>query len=188
MRCRSQACDDAQNGNGKGHDGQSTRACREWSTWERQEYPRLSFGDRLGTSAERYSQLGNAAYALLYMVARRLVDAGVGMVLESNFYRGFSERELAPVVARTRAVQVHCGGDAEVIVPRYRARAERGERHAGHDDLAAIPRLQDHLATGRCEPLDLAIPTLRVNTTMAHTVIQYAPAFDDILAFITADA
>jgi predicted kinase len=135
----------------------------------------------------RSARLGQAAYALLYAVTRRLLDAGVGAVLESNFYRGFSEAELQPLVAQARAVQVQCGGDAEVIVRRYRERAERGERHSGHNDFAAIPRLRDYLATGRCEPLDLDVPTLRVDTTTRDD-ITYVPTFAAIMAFVQLHA
>jgi predicted kinase len=134
--------------------------------------------------AARSAELGRAAYALLYAMTRRLLQADVGAILESNFYRGLAEPELTPLLAQTRAVQIHCGGDANVIVRRYEQRAARGERHAGHQDLAVIPRLREYLATGRCDPLDLTIPSLRVDTTAAQT-IQYLPAFDAILAFVT---
>ena len=132
---------------------------------------------------ELSSQLGSAAYALLYAVAHRLLDADVGLILESNFYRDWSEPQLAPVLARSRALLIHCGGDAEVIIRRYRERAERGERHLGHNDMAVIPRLRDYLASGRCEPLDLDIPMLRVDTTTAES-IQYVPKFDAILTYV----
>ena len=134
---------------------------------------------------EQSAQLGRAAYALLYAVGHRLVDAGVGAILESNFYRGWAEPDLAPLVARMRAVQVHCGGDADVIVQRYRERAERGERHAGHNDLTVISRLRAYLASGRCEPLALAIPLLRVDTTLTEERIHYVPSFDEIMAFVS---
>jgi predicted kinase len=140
-----------------------------------------------GPDAEQSAQLGRAAYALLYAVGHRLVDAGVGAVLESNFYRGWAEPELAPLLARACAVQVHCGGDAEVIVRRYRERAERGERHAGHSDVTVIPRLRAYLASGRCDPLDLPIPLLRVDTTVTEERIHYVPPFDEILAFAGSD-
>lgn len=142
--------------------------------------------DATGTPEAWSATLGRAAYAMLYAVTHQLLEAGVGAVLESNFYRGWAEPELAPLVARTRAVQIHCGGDPAVIVSRYRERAERGERHPGHHDLAVIPRLRDYLAAGRCEPPDLAIPLLRVDTTGAPTALPYVPEFDDILAFIRA--
>ena len=144
-------------------------------------YDTIAPGGPVGV--ELSSQLGSAAYALLYAVAHRLLDANVGLILESNFYRGWSEPQLAPVLARTRALLIHCGGDTEVILRRYRERAERGERHRGHNDQAVIPRLRDYLASGRCEPLDLDIPMLRVDTTTSECV-QYLPAFDAILAFV----
>ena len=136
------------------------------------------------SAAARSAELGRAAYALLYAVTRRLLAAGVGALLESNFYRGLSEPELTPLLGQTRAVQIHCGGDADVIVRRYQQRAERGERHGGHQDLAVIPRLREYLAAGRCDPLDLNIPLLRVDTTTSET-IRYEPAFDAILTFVT---
>lgn len=135
------------------------------------------------SAAARSAELGRAAYALLYAVVRRLFAAGVGAILESNFYRGLAEPELTPLVAQSRAVQIHCGGEDDVIVRRYQQRAERGERHAGHQDLSVIPRLREYLAMGRCDPLDLAIPLLRVDTTATATD-QCLPAFDAIVAFV----
>ena len=84
-------------------------------------------------------------------------------------------------------MQVHGGGDAEKIVRRYRERAERGQRHAGHADMAALPRLRDYLASGRCEPLELGVPTLRVDTTVTEDAIAYTPPLEVILAFVRQD-
>ena len=114
-------------------------------------------------------------------MADRLATAGVGMILESNFRRGLSEADLAPLLTGTRALLVHCEGDPAVIARRVRERAERGERHPGHHDLAVIPQLQAELATGRFEPLALDVPTLRVDTT---TTQEYAPDFEEIMAFV----
>ncbi|GAC1701079.1 MAG: hypothetical protein NVS9B6_15550 [Candidatus Limnocylindrales bacterium] len=71
---------------------------------------------------------------MLYAVAQSLLDAGVGLVLESNFRRGVSEAELRPLVERSRAVFVHCAvPDAE----RRRRYAGRS-RHPGHFDAALL--------------------------------------------------
>lgn len=134
--------------------------------------------------AARSAELGQAAYALLYMVARRLLNAGVSVILESNFYRGVAERDLTPLLATAQLVQAHCGGAAEVILRRYRERAERGERHAGHNDVAVLPRLREYLASGRCEPIALDAPLLRVDTTLSEDASRYTPAFAEILAFV----
>lgn len=53
------------------------------------------------------------------------------------------------------------------------------ERHAVHLDLDRVPSLRDDLEAGRYEPLDLSVPTLRVDTTDG-----YAPPIDEILAFL----
>ena len=51
--------------------------------------------DSLGSpSRARSMELGGASYALLFVVLDRLLDAGVGAILESNFSRGRSEAEL----------------------------------------------------------------------------------------------
>lgn len=138
--------------------------------------------DTLGApDRERSRQLGSASYALLFRVAARLVEAGVDLILESNFRRGLSEAGLAPLVMRARAALVHCDGEPSVLERRVRERVERGERHPGHHDLVTVPQLRSDLAEGRFEPLALAVPTLRVNTTGDH---DYAPTYAEIVAFI----
>ena len=136
--------------------------------------------DALGSpDAERSRQIGKAAYGVLYAVLRRLLDAGVGAVLESNFYRGWGEQNLAPFAARAHAVLVHCHAPPDVIVDRYVARAHRGERHPGHHDVAVVPRLWQTLQDGSFEPLNLGVPTLLVDTTDG-----YVPALPEIVKFV----
>ncbi len=136
--------------------------------------------DVLGSPDPDYSRrIGMAAYGVLYALLRRLLDAGVGAVAEGNFYRGWSEENLAPFVARARTVLVHCHAPPDVIVRRYVARAERGERHSGHHDVAVVPRLQQTLRDGSFEPLTLGVPTLLVDTTDGYT-----PGLPEILAFL----
>ena len=136
--------------------------------------------DTLGAPDRAASRrLGMAAYAVLYAVLDRLLEAGVGAVVESNFYRGLAEAGLRPFVARSTAAHVHCQAPADEIVRRYVARAERGERHPGHHDRAAVPDLLAALESGAIEPLDLGVPVLRVDTSDG-----YAPAWDQILDFV----
>ncbi len=79
--------------------------------------------DTLGApDRARSRELGVASYAVLYDMAARLLDAGVGAVVESNFGRGQSERGLRPLTARSRAVLLHCFTSHEEIVQRYSGR------------------------------------------------------------------
>lgn len=136
--------------------------------------------DTLGApTRERSRELSGVAYDLLYRVAAQLLSAGSGVALESNFVRGRSEVDLAPLLPRSRAVLAHCTAPRDVIVWRYHQRAISGARHPGHHDAIALPGVLAALDAGIYEPLALSAPTLIVNTTDG-----YAPAFADIVAFI----
>jgi predicted kinase len=132
---------------------------------------------------ERSRQLGQASYDLLYLILRRLLEAGVGAVLESNFRRGLSEAWLGPALVGARAVLVNCEGDPATILRRIEARVTGGQRHPVHYDLPVLQQVVAEIASGAYEPLDLAVPTLRVDTTTAHT---YAPPLAEIVAFLRA--
>ena len=138
--------------------------------------------DTLGARDRAESRrLGLASYALLYAVAGRLLQAGVGLILESNFNRGRSESELLPLLDGARGVAIHCQGDPAIIARRMLARVEHGERRAGHHDLAALPDVEIARSKGRFEPLALPIPLMLVDTTTAR---MYEPPFDEIIAHV----
>ena len=125
------------------------------------------------------SALGRASYAMLFDVVDALATAGVGVVIESNFRRGIAEHELRPLVAATSAVLVHCSLTNDAVVARFVGRAGSPDRHAVHPDLDRLPALRDDLEAGRFEPLDLSIPTLRVDTADG-----YDPSIDEIIGFV----
>ena len=124
-------------------------------------------------------RLGLATYAVLHEVLTRLLDAGVGAVVESNFRRDRSEEELMPLIGRSAPRLVHCEAAPDLVVTRYVERARSGTRHRVHHDRARLAALQSELAAGAFEPLRLDIPTLRVDTTDG-----YRPSLAAILAFL----
>lgn len=142
-----------------------------------------ALGDELGTPPDvpGSQRLGLAAYRILFSVAARLLEAGDGVVLESNFRRGRSESELRPLVALADAHLVHCTADESTIRRRYAERFARGDRHPVHLDPQRSDGLAADLAAGMYEPLDLAIPTI-----VAATDDGYEPALDAIVAFVAA--
>ncbi|HYM51960.1 MAG TPA: hypothetical protein VEW45_00580, partial [Candidatus Dormibacteraeota bacterium] len=123
-------------------------------------------------------RLGAGAYAMLYLVAQRLLDARTGLIIESNFRRGVSETELWPLLAWSDPALIHCTASPEVIHARYLARHDRGDRHAAHLDADRAAALADDLTGGRFDPLDLPIPTLVVDTTHG-----WRPVYEDIRDF-----
>ena len=137
--------------------------------------------DALGATPDlaRSRELGAASYAVLYAVVARLLEAGTGAIVESNFTRGRSEGELRPLAARANAVLVHCETMPVEVVRRYTERAGRAGRHPGHLDAAVLPDVLRNLTVGAYEPLDLDVPTLRVDTTAG-----YSPKLAEVVAFV----
>jgi predicted kinase len=123
-------------------------------------------------------ELGVAAYAAMYRMAEMLLEANVGLVLESNFRRGLSEIDLRPLVVRGDSGLVHCTAEHAVIRRRYAQRHQRGERHVAHRDADRADGLTRDLEEGRFEPLELAIPTIVVDTSNG-----YEPAYEEVRDF-----
>jgi predicted kinase len=123
-------------------------------------------------------QLGAVAYSVVYFVAQQLIEAGTGLIIESNFRRGVSETELQPLLGWSDACLIQCTAVPEVVLRRYAERADRGERHAAHLDADRAAALAVDLADGRFEPLDLAIPTLVVETSDG-----WRPPYEEIRDF-----
>jgi hypothetical protein len=100
------------------------------------------------------------------------------VILESNFRRGLSERELEPLLPLGRPRLLHCAADDEVLMARYADRFARGQRHSAHLDSEREAALREDLEAGRFEPLDLPIPTLVVDTTDG-----WLPTYEEIREF-----
>lgn len=77
------------------------------------------------------------AFDLFYASVDLLVHADVSMVIEAAFHRDFAVAEFDSLAKRVDLVAVWCSVPADLARVRYRARAERGERHPAHADLVA---------------------------------------------------
>lgn len=142
--------------------------------------------DTLGSpDPDRSHQLGAAAYAMMAIMQDRLLAAGTGIVLESNFTRGVSEGDLQPVVAKSTAVAIYCTATIEESRRRFAERAASGDRHPGHHDQAPekLAELERAMISGAYEPLDLDIPHLMVDTTEG-----YNPDQEAIIRFVREQA
>lgn len=127
-------------------------------------------------------RIGLAAYRVLYAMAERLLESGVGLVLESNFERGRAEARLAPLVANSHAVLVQCEVADELALERYRARAASGVRHPVHKDDVVIEARSRGIKSDH-GALALGIPIIRVDTSDG-----YRPPVADVVAAIRGSA
>lgn len=122
--------------------------------------------DSLGKIERTISRrLGETSMRLMYTVAKKILDAGLGVVIEANFYHGVSEKDLSKLIAVSDAVMVHCTAPEEVLKQRYIQRAKSGERHPVHDDANRADELSKDLDKGIYDPLDLGIPLILVDAS-----------------------
>ena len=124
-----------------------------------------SLADALGLprTVEESGRLGDAAYAAMFALARSTLDSGAGVVLDSNFRHGRSERELAAVAADRPICVIHCEADPDTVEHRYRSRA--ATRHPCHLDELRIDDVRADLADGTYRPLEIPdAPVLAIRT------------------------
>jgi predicted kinase len=139
-----------------------------------------ALADAMGVPADvaASTRLGYGAYAAMYLAATSLLDAGSGVVVESNFRRGVSEPDLLLLVRRSAACLVHCTAAPNILTARYADRFARGDRHLAHLDGERAAALAEDLRSGRFEPLDLPIPVLVVDSTDG-----WRPTYEEVRDF-----
>lgn len=133
-------------------------------------------------SGEQRRATLDATFRVFYRLMGEILGAGSSVVAESNFHRGAAEQDLRPLLAKARAVIIHCQAAREVSYRRFAGRREQGERHwSSFDDerIAQIEAGQVPEAWERAAPLDLGVPILLVDTTDG-----YVPDLEAVLDFI----
>jgi predicted kinase len=117
-------------------------------------------GDR-----EWSKQLGVAAYSVLYAVAERILFAGQGLILESNFWHPDSEPALRELARLAPTVVLVCRTPDALRRRRFEERAASG-RHRVHVDSAI---LADWAADDAKFQIDVGVPRLIVDTSDGYT-------------------
>ena len=133
----------------------------------------------LPQTVEESSRLGDAAHAAMFALARSTLEAGGIAVLDSNFRRGRSERELVAVAAGRPVRVIHCEADPATIERRYIGRAST--RHRSHLDHLRTGDVMRELADGSYEPLVIpGAPVLVIDTSD-----DQMPAIGPIRSFLS---
>lgn len=125
-------------------------------------------------------RVGVATYAVLYETTASLLDAGGGVVIESNFRRGQSEPGLARLAERGAAKVILCRTAAGLALRRYRERHKSGARHAGHFDDVVLSESDSAVWDEWREP-DLPLAVLQVDTSDG-----YRPSIAEVVAFCSS--
>lgn len=153
-----------------------------WPLFAKDQFKELLY-DATDQGDEAYTRetstiVGRQSIALLFLVARELLESNVSCIIEANFLPNLASGDLNPLLAMSEGRQVHCAIHGELVLERYRERARAGERHPVHVDAGAEPELIERMETGGGEPLPLDIPLLEVDSTDG-----WNPALAEIVAF-----
>ena len=119
-----------------------------------------SLYDTLGAvDVDSSGRLGNAAYGLIFALARASIASGVSLVVEANFFADHAS--VFDALPSCRVLQIHCSAPLEVLLERYASR----KRHPGHHDADKIALLPVRHATGAHEPLNLKGELIELDTS-----------------------
>jgi predicted kinase len=135
-----------------------------------------SLFESLGWSDREWSRkVGAATWFLLFLVLRRLMEAGTSVLIESNFDRRLHAEQLREMSETFGfdVIEVHCTADVETLAQRYRERQMSGERHPGHEGAGYAPDDEGfvvEIAKRDHVPLGIARLTLEVDTTAGEQV------------------
>jgi predicted kinase len=124
--------------------------------------------DTLGVGDREWSKkLGAATIEMLFLLAETELAAGRSFLLEANFRPAQANGQFIALKAKYdfMAIQVECRADTEVLLNRFKARTESGERHPGHIDHVTYSEVVADLLNGVYGPLEVADVVHIVDTT-----------------------
>lgn len=121
---------------------------------------------RLGWSDRDWSRrVGVTTYDPLMLVAEAELAAHRSILLEANFHPELSTGEFLRLrkLHVFRPIQVYCRADPDILIARYWARADSGERHPGHVDIESREEIEEALR-GKHAPMALGGTVIEVDT------------------------
>jgi predicted kinase len=97
--------------------------------------------DTIGyTDHESTQTFGKASFAILFSVARKCLENGVSVIIEGNFSLGDETKEFLKYIkeADIETQEVLCYATPELLMRRFKERAQHPSRHAVHNTIGEI--------------------------------------------------
>ncbi len=130
------------------------------------------------------SEMGAAAYALLYDVARAVLAAGQPVIVEGFFGRPDLRRAEFQHLRQDHdfePLEILCKADGQVLLQRFLARMASEERHRGHLDREWLEHNEARLLGGRLAPLAIGRQVIEIETTTPRSFV-----YADVLRYVQA--
>lgn len=138
--------------------------------------------DSLGVGNREWSKkLGVLSYQLLYFFLESHMKAGNSLVVESNFHPENDSAQLLSLIEKYgfTPLQIQCKTEGQVLLERFKTRAESGQRHSGHVDHLNYTEFKDILLKGYHEPLEVGGKVLYLDTT-DFDAVEYESLYKNI--------
>jgi predicted kinase len=129
--------------------------------------------ERLGWSDRSWSKLLSlASYDLLFYFTESQLRVGNSLIVESNFNPTIDTRKFLDLKEKYGfvAFEIQCQTDGEVLLERFKQRADSGERHPGHVDQVTLSELGESLRKGRQPSLEIGGEVFTIDTTDFSTI------------------
>lgn len=96
-----------------------------------------------------------------------LIQSGKSVILECNFNPKYYNEKFAKLEEKydLNFIQILCYADKNVLLERFRSRANSIERHKGHMDSKRIDELKESILEGKIEKLNIKGPLIELDTT-----------------------
>ncbi len=101
--------------------------------------------DELGWSDRNWSRkLGRASFSLLFYILETQLEVGRSAIIEGNFDPKFHNQILSDFKHKYdfSAFQIYCHTLPDLLLERFRARWQSGQRHPGHTDNITLPEME----------------------------------------------
>jgi len=112
-------------------------------------------------------KITQAAYQILYHILEQNFKSDKSIILESNFYKDFSEKVFLEFKNKYifDILQIKCITEGKALFERFKNRSFSGERHSWHDDVNSIDHFKEIALKWDFDKLDIWWIFTEIDTT-----------------------
>lgn len=116
---------------------------------------------------EQSERISKMTYTTLFEMVESNLKANISTIVESNFSAQLSNDIFLDLKNRYdfSPIQIRCITDGNILVERFKQRANTGERHPGHFDSVLTKELEPYLLKGKITPLDIGGEFMDIDTS-----------------------